>query len=146
MQHAHVAARRSTCARAQVGAVVSRDGRVLVTGYNGAPAGMPHCDHTCDCTAKFWHKHEDWCRSIAPCTESVHAEENCIAYAAKWGIPLDGGVMHTTDSPCLLCSRLIVNAGITEVRYDRMYRVTEGLKLLEAAGVKHEQVAWMDPK
>ena len=130
MEVAHVVARRGTCSRLQVGAVVSRNGRILVTGYNGAPAGMPHCKHPDD---------------QEPCHEAVHAEENCIAYAARYGISLEGGEMDTTDSPCYLCSRLIINAGIRKVRYQRLYRVTEGLKLLSAAGVEHWQFAGMFP-
>ena len=140
-QHAVVASLRSTCSRGQVGAVVSRHGRILVTGYNGAPAGMPHCDHTCNCGypgiegLMFANTHLSDCASLAPCTVSLHAEENCIAYAARWGISLEGGEMDTTDSPCMNCARLIINTGIKRVRYSRLYRVTDGLNLLEAAGV-----------
>jgi len=127
MKHAEIASLRGTCNRAQVGAVVSRNGRILVTGYNGAPAGLPHCNHSA---------HDD-----KPCMVAVHAEENCIAYAARYGISLIHGEMDTTCSPCLFCARLIINAGIQLVRYKAEYRVTDGLELLTEAKVSHWRVS-----
>jgi dCMP deaminase len=116
-------AQRSTCDRLHVGALVHRDGRILVTGYNGAPAGLPHCD--------FEHTTED-------CL-AVHAEQNCIAYAARWGIVLDGAEMVVTHQPCLPCARSIVNAGIQHVTYVHPYRLVDGLSLLLDAGIVVEQ-------
>lgn len=145
MSHALVAAQRGTCYRLKVGAVVVRDGRILVTGYNGTPAGMPHCDHRCTCGHSHMDMphiryrggaHDPRCLEVAPCTQAVHAEENCIAYAAKWGIALDQAEMFSTDSPCLKCSHLIINSGITRFVYAREYRLTQGLDLLSAAGVE----------
>jgi len=78
---------------------------------------------------------------VAPCEVTVHAEENCIAFAARHGISLLGAEIHSTDSPCPFCARLIINAGIVRVVFDRLYRVREGLNLLETAGVKIEQFA-----
>lgn len=115
-------ARRSTCNRLNVGAVIARDGRVLVTGYNGAPAGMPHCDH---------HTEEgDGCQIAG------HAEENAIAFAAKHGVSIDWAELFTTHAPCFRCARLIINAGIQRVVFDIPYRLTDGLDLLSAAGIK----------
>lgn len=139
MEHAHVVAKRGTCSRLQVGVVVAREGRILVSGYNGAPAGMEHCDHACDCPGSMsdlTHGHAEKCNSRQPCTESVHAECNAIAFAARYGISLEGAEMHTTDSPCLPCAQLMINSGIVRVRYLREYRRREGLELLRAAGVK----------
>ena len=98
---------RSTCSRLQVGAVAVRDGRILATGYNGAPAGWRHCDHTEKPDEK--------------CTISVHAEANVVAMAAKFGISLDGAVVYVTHSPCEACVRLMRNAGIRKAFYDEVY-------------------------
>jgi dCMP deaminase len=78
---------------------------------------------------------------VAPCEETVHAEENCVAFAARYGISLLGAELHSTDSPCPFCARLIINSGIVRVVFDRLYRVREGLNLLKAAGVQIEQFA-----
>lgn len=141
MQSAHLWAKRSTCARLQVGAVFARDGRILVTGYNGAPAGLPHCDHTCNCGQVEQSKVDgvgyckDWCASQHPCTQAEHAERNGIAYAARNGVRLEGCEVFLTDSPCLPCSMALVNAGVERVIYDREYRLIEGIELLREAGV-----------
>lgn len=142
MAHARIAALRGTCSRLQVGAVASRDGRILVTGYNGTPAGMPHCDHSCDCgTYDSGQGHTPSCRSIPPCVDSVHDVQNCVAYAARLGVSLLGAEVHTTDSPCPICARLIINAGIVRLVYDREYRIVDGLSLLKVAGVQIEKFA-----
>lgn len=142
MKIASVVAERSTCARLQVGVVVARDGRILVTGYNGSPSGMDHCDHECDCGFPghggmiFEGRHLSTCATVEPCTISVHAEANAIAYAARHGISIEGAELHSTDSPCLPCAQLIINAGIVKVHYGREYRRTEGLDLVQQAGLK----------
>jgi len=123
MTIALIIADRSTCLRLQVGAIVAREGRILVSGYNGAPSGIPHCNSSN-------------CGPDKPCTRTVHAEANCIAFAAKHGISLRGGVMYTTDSPCLPCAHLIINAGILQVTYKREYRDIVPLEWLRAAGVE----------
>lgn len=143
METAAVFAQRSTCSRASVGVVIARDGRILVTGYNGAPAGMDHCSHDCDCEGKplsgalkyqaAWH--DPRCMSLQPCRIAVHAEANAIAYAAKHGVSLDGAELHTTLCPCLPCAQLIVNAGIWRVVAAQPYRDQSGLDLLKKAGI-----------
>lgn len=135
-------AMRGTCSRLQVGAVASKDGRILLTGYNGAPAGMPHCEHDCDCGYPgeggllFAGKHLSDCASIQPCKIAVHAEANLIAYAARYGVELDGARLDCTDSPCLPCAQLMINAGFTEICFDRAYRDRSGELLLIQAGIK----------
>lgn len=154
MQMAEVVAKRGTCARAQVGAVVSRDGRIIATGYNGAPAGLPHCDHTRDQpllgyvmpeggTEKFTATPgrimvmpDNTGRLTVGCTIAVHAEQNAIAFAARYGLALEGSDLHCTHAPCENCSRSIINAGIRRVFYKIPYRLTAGVELLNLAGLE----------
>jgi dCMP deaminase len=121
LEVAAVIAKRSTCNRLQVGAVVARDGRILTTGYNGPPSGMDHCEH------------EEF---ETQCNLAVHAEANAIAFAARYGFSTDGAEMFLTDSPCHNCAKLIINAGIVRVYYSREYRLTHGTDLLEDAEVE----------
>ena len=153
MQIASVVAKRGTCSRAQVGAVVSRDGRIIATGYNGAPAGLPHCDHSNE-FFRYELGHAtlegiDWTSApgrimeiqpmevtVSGCTVAVHAEQNAIAFAAKYGLALEGGDLHCTHAPCANCSRSIINAGLKRVFFKIPYRLTEGVELLEQAGLE----------
>lgn len=113
---------RSTCSRLHVGAVIAVDRRILSTGYNGTPAGMPHCVHQVDGTApdRF-------------CLNAVHAEANAIAFAAKHGVPVAGATLFTTHSPCQSCALLIINSGIVEVMYNEQYRDATPLDTLKRA-------------
>lgn len=134
---------RSTCSRAQVGAVISRNGRTLASGYNGAPKGMPHCDHTCGCP---WVRYEgdkthlEDCPSQKPCRNVIHAEANAIAFAARYGVGTDGAEIHCTRIPCLTCAGLIINAGIVRVVWHEEHRDMEGLRRLGEAGL--EVIRW----
>ena len=138
MDVASVVSERGTCSRLQVGVVISRDGRIIVTGYNGAPAGIKHCEHECDCLPPEgdWTKHQEGCASLQPCTVSSHAEQNAIAFAAKHGLALDQSELHVTHGPCLACARSIINAGIQKVTYVEEFRDTSGTDLLRLAGVE----------
>lgn len=141
MNMAGLASCRSTCSRNAVGVVIALDGRVLVSGYNGAPAGMPHCDHTCPCQAGFPSTQDPWPFShteqcpMKPCKRAVHGEANTIAFAARHGVRLNGADLYTTLGPCVPCAQLIINAGIKRVYYDRPYRDASGLELLMAGNV-----------
>lgn len=144
MATAELVSARSTCSRARVGVVVARAGRQLTSGYNGAPAGLPHCRHHCDCLLDDPARHEliitedahlIGCNSLKPCTIAVHAEANAIAYAARYGMRLEGADLFTTLSPCVPCSQLIINAGIVRVVYSKEYRDTSGLTLLRQADI-----------
>lgn len=119
---ARVVATRSTCSRLQVGAVLARDGRILSTGRNGAPAGLPHCSHDDD----------------QPCEQSVHAEVNVIAFAARHGVSTLGAHMFLTHSPCYQCAGVLINAGVAAVTYETPYRNPYGLGRLVQAGVAVE--------
>ena len=129
---------RSTCTRLQVGAVFARDGRILATGYNGAPAGLPHCNHACTCGFPGnpnMSSHLDFCPSQQACFISEHAERNAVAFAARHGIALEGSHMYVTHMPCAPCAMSIINAGIERVIYQQPYRDESGVKLLLRAGL-----------
>ena len=130
MSLALMVSQRSTCSRRQVGALAEKDGRVLVTGYNGAPSGFPHCTDRGGCRLD----------ESGGCLDAVHAEANLIAFAAKHGIALEGATVYTTCAPCLDCAKLLINAGIKKVAYMEEYRDTRGKDLLIQAGVKVENV------
>lgn len=117
---------RSTCSRLQVGAVILRSGRVISTGYNGAPSGMQHCVHS---------PGDD-----TPCEISVHAEANAIAFAARYGVQTQFSQMIVTHAPCLECSKLIINSGIMRLYYLTEYRSSDGLHLLEKSGLAVRKV------
>ena|SRR5690554_2820516 len=121
MDTAWLWSRRSTCSRLNVGAVVAKDTRILSQGYNGAPSGLPHCPDP----------HEE-----GPCRRAVHAEANALMWAARQGIRTEGSDLYCTHQPCLECSRLIINAGIGCVFYDKEYRDSSGVSLLDKAGVE----------
>lgn len=138
MSMAHVVAQRSTCSRRAVGAVLARHHRVISTGYNGAPSGLPHCIHEAEelryCTPL---------QGAGPgCTVAVHAEANALIFAARYGVSTEGCELYVTDQPCLGCAKLIINAGAAHIYYDRPYRLSEGLDLLTRAGMKVSQFSW----
>ncbi len=132
MDIAHVVASRSNCSRRQVAAVVVRDRQIISTGYNGTPRGIRNCsDGGCP-----------RCNSDVPSGEGLrqclcsHAEENAIVQAAYNGIMLKGATLYTTYSPCLLCAKMIINAGIVEVVYHQHYTIDDvSMDLLHEAGV-----------
>lgn len=125
MAIASLMAERSTCQRAHVGAVIALEGRIITTGFNGAPAGLPHCDH------------DD--SFMPPCVNAVHAETNAIAFAAKHGLTIKDATIFTTHSPCIPCAQLIINAGIIRVVAGQLYRVSAGWTLLQNAGITTER-------
>jgi dCMP deaminase len=139
MAIAQIMAQRSSCTRHQVGAVIAREGRILSSGYNGTPAGMPHCDHTCTCPPfvdlSGGRAHWDNCPAVQPCQLSTHAEANAIVFAARYGTGVDRASLYTTTAPCLACAQLIISAGIADVYYERPYRNTDGLDLLRDAAM-----------
>ncbi len=109
----------------------------MVTGYNGAPAGLPHCEHKSTCTprCKPGH-HTQGCtvQGLVDC-KAAHAERNAIDWAARVGARIEGAGMVTTDTPCWQCAGSIINSGIVEVVALRPYRDLTGVRMLEQAGV-----------
>lgn len=131
MHTALLFAQSGTCSRLMTGAVVARDGRILVTGYNGAPAGVEHCYHENPTSVDP----QDACRI------AVHAEQNCVAFAARYGVSLEGAEIICTHQPCMSCSQSIINAGIGRVLYLNPYRDISGVTMLERVGIRVE--AWL---
>lgn len=127
MSIAELVALRSTCNRLQVGAVIANQGRIISTGYAGAPSGLPHCS-------------PEVCNVDFPCTRTVHAEAGAIAYAARLGIRVEGADLYCTHAPCIDCSKLIINSGIRNVYFKTPYRKTEGIELLTQAGIPAYQL------
>jgi dCMP deaminase len=113
-------AARSHCVKAQVGAVLTRDTRIISIGYNGPPAGTHNCD-------------EEWPQTGCPrdsknsCSLALHAEENAILYAVKNGATLEGSTLYLTLSPCLACARIIYSSGIKKVLFKASYAEYKGL-------------------
>lgn len=143
MKIAQAWSEQSTCSRMSVGCVVALDGRTLASGFNGAPRGMPHCDHTCDCVNVILmgeRHHQEDCPSGPNGCVAVHAEANAIAFAARHGIALLRSTLYTTMAPCVKCAQLIVNAGITRVVWQRSYRDVSGIELVVASGITARQV------
>lgn len=126
MEMAKVAAKRSTCFRLNVGAIVTVDNRIVSVGYNGSPAGSPHCGG-------------NQCPGRDGCKETVHAEENALRYVpASCQLLLKD--LYVTDSPCLDCARLILKSRVRRVFFGTPYRDTSPLKLLSMQGVGVYQV------
>lgn len=124
MNIAHQVARRSTCERAQVGAVIVRNKRILTTGYNGSPRNLPHCTEV-GCLMDNGH-----------CIRTLHAEQNAIIQAALHGVITEGATIYVTHQPCFICAKTIINAGISEIVYDKEYRDDRSLDFLQQAGIK----------
>lgn len=124
-------ASRATCTRRKVGAVLVKEKRILCSGYNGAPAKVPHCKETGCLRARLnvpsGEKHE-LCRG-------VHAEQNAIIQAAYHGIQVRGAILYCTNQPCSICAKMIVNAGIKSVYYLEGYDDALTLDMFEQAGV-----------
>jgi dCMP deaminase len=131
MQIAHLVATRATCPRRSVGALIVRDKRILCTGYNGAPRGLPHCpeggpDH-------------DWplgCMRAGHCIRSLHAEQNALLQAAMIGVSCEGATLYVTCQPCNMCAKMAINAGIRRVIYEGDYPDEFSLELFRDASME----------
>lgn len=139
LEIAELFAEHSTCRKRQVGAVLVKNRRIISCGYNGTPSGMPHCD-------SFFHTEED-CKCLGGSGHSLHhefsakyelhAEQNCIAFAAKSGSCIDDScILYVTTAPCSDCAKLIVAAGIKKVVYKEHYKNSDGVDFLKEAHVE----------
>jgi len=121
LEMAHVWARNSYCKRRQVGALIVKDRMIISDGYNGTPSGFENiCEDETGSTKQY----------------VLHAEANAITKVAQSNNSSKGATLYVTDSPCVECSKLIIQSGIRRVVYDREYRITDGLDLLKRAGVE----------
>ena len=132
MDIAHLVAKRSTCRRRAVGALIVKDKRILTTGYNGAPTGIKHClDIGClreELNIASGERHE-LCRGI-------HAEQNAIIQAALHGVSIKDASLFCTNQPCSICAKMIINAGIRAIYYRSGYADSLAMDLLGEAGIK----------
>ena len=132
MDIARLVARRSTCLRRQVGAVMVKEKNILATGYNGTPSGIAHCADT-GCLREqlkvpSGERHE-LCRGL-------HAEQNAIIQAARHGVNISGATLFCTNSPCIICTKMLINAGIQRVVYLDGYPDTLSMDMLHEAGIE----------
>lgn len=129
---ARMVATRSTCLRRHVGAVLVKEKRILSTGYNGAPAGLKHCIEVGCLREKesipSGTRHE-LCRAL-------HAEQNAIVQAAYHGISIAGSTLYCTNKPCVICSKMLINAGIKRIFYDEGYDDDLSDAILDEAGIE----------
>ncbi|NTU97130.1 MAG: dCMP deaminase family protein [Chlorobiaceae bacterium] len=137
MSVAHLISRRATCTRGHIGAVIVRDNNILSTGYNGAPAGLPHCNDT-NCRI-YRSTHPDGTVE-ENCVNTIHAEINAIAQAAKHGVSIRDADIYITASPCIHCLKVLINVGIRTIYYDKPYKIEHIDELLRLSGVRLVQV------
>jgi dCMP deaminase len=132
MEMAEVVKTRSTCLRRKVGAVIVKDKRILTTGYNGAPAGISHCLEIGCYREKMGipsGERAELCRG-------THAEQNAIIQAAYHGVSIKGATLYVTLQPCVLCAKMIINAGIKEIHFKGDYPDKLSLQILKEAEIK----------
>ena len=135
MDITHLVAKRSTCLRRQVGAILVKDKKILATGYNGAPSRIEHClDIGClrqQQGIPSGQRHE-LCRGL-------HAEQNAIIQAAYHGVEIRQSVLYCTNHPCMICSKMIINAGIEKVVYEEGYADALAEAMLAESGIQVTQ-------
>lgn len=132
LEMAHLVAKRSTCLRRAVGAVLVRDKRILATGYNGAPSGLKHCLEIGCMRLKLkvpsGERHE-LCRAL-------HGEQNALIQASLHGISVKGATLYSTTQPCAICAKMLINSGIKEIVMAQGYPDKMALEFLKAAKIK----------
>lgn len=129
LRMAKIWSENSYCERRKVGALLVKDQMIISDGYNGTPSGFPNvCEDENNCTLPY----------------VLHAEANAITKVAKSNNSSEGSTLYVTDSPCIECSKLIIQAGIKRVVYSKLYRATDGIELLNQAGIKTEYIPLSD--
>lgn len=131
-------AERSTCQRAKVGAVIVRDRSILATGYNGAPAGLPHC---LDVGCLIYESRTPDGELEQNCYRTIHAEINAITQAARNGSAIRDADIYVTHTPCIHCLKVLINTGIRTVYYERPYKLSTIGDLLSYSRVQLMQIA-----
>ena len=143
---AEAVSKRATCDRGRSGCVIAREKQLLVTGYVGAPAGLPHCDESGHLLKTV--THEDG-HATRHCMRTVHAEQNAICQAAKQGVTVEGATLYCRMTPCRTCAMLIINCGMKRVVCESKYHAAEETEeMFKQAGVdlsyKSEEVLQYD--
>lgn len=132
MEMAHVVAKRSTCLRRKVGAILVKDKHILSTGYNGAPKGMDHCSET-GCLREHMNipsgERHELCRGL-------HAEQNVIIQAAVFGTSIKGSTLYCTYTPCVVCVKMLINAGVLEIIYAGDYPDELAKRMMKESNLK----------
>jgi dCMP deaminase len=136
LEIARLVSKRSTCLRRKVGALVVKDRRILATGYNGTPSGIKHCSEVGCLREKLkvpsGERHE-LCRGL-------HAEQNVLLQASLHGVSLKGSSIYVTNQPCIICTKMIINAGIREVVMSDHYPDPMALDFLREAKIKVRKI------
>jgi dCMP deaminase len=130
-------AERSTCLRAKVGAVIVRDRNIMATGYNGSPAGLPHC---IDVGCLIYESRTPDGEIETNCYRTIHAEMNAITQAAKNGAPIRDADIYVTHTPCIHCMKVLINTGIRNIYFEKEYKRHTVADLLKYSKIKLLQV------
>jgi len=130
-------AERSTCNRAKVGAVIVRDKNILASGYNGAPAGLPHCTEV---GCLIYQSKTPTGETEENCYRTIHAEINAIAQAAKNGVSIRDADIYVTHTPCIHCLKVLINTGIKRIFYEKEYKLHTVSELLTSTAVTLEKI------
>ena len=137
MEMAELTAKRSTCIRRNVGAVIVKDKHAIATGYNGAPRGIKHCEDRGGCLRQQLNvpsgKRHELCMAL-------HDEQNAIIQAAAMGHAIEGGTIYITHQPCVICAKMIINAGIERIVVKEGYPDELSLDILKEAGLEVEKI------
>jgi|GEM_PF-649847 len=132
MEICRTMARRTTCPRRAVGAVIAKENHILTTGYNGAPKGFPHPVDV-GCIREELGIPSGEYSDVCPC---LHAEQNAIVQAALFGVSVKDGTLYCTTQPCMSCARMVINAGIRKIVFEQAYADPLSIGLLTTAGVE----------
>lgn len=137
MEMAELTAKRSTCMRRSVGAVIVKDNRAVATGYNGAPKGIVHCENRGGCIRQQMNvpsgQRHELCMAL-------HAEQNAIIQAAAMGNSIEGGTIYITHQPCAICAKMIINSGIKRIVIKEGYPDELAASILAEAGLEIEKI------
>ena len=137
MEMAELTAKRSTCMRRSVGAVIVKDNRAVATGYNGAPKGIAHCENRGGCIRQQMNvpsgQRHELCMAL-------HAEQNAIIQAAAMGNSIEGGTIYITHQPCAICAKMIINSGIKRIDIKAGYPDELAASILAEAGLEIEKI------
>jgi dCMP deaminase len=135
MKIVEIVGTRGTCDRFRGGCVITKNKRIITTGYAGSPVGLPHCDEVGHEMHTVTHEGDEQSRH---CIRTAHAEQNAICEAARMGIALDGGTLYCKMTPCYTCAKMIINAGIKKVICAQDYHAgTRSKEIFKQAGLEY---------